>query len=615
MKTFVIRQRVADFLKSHTPFDALSEPYLLELAGSGKVIFHESEEYLFRQGDAAGRFLWIIQQGQVELLEVTASGERLRDRVGEGDLLGLDRFVGDGTYLYSARTATDVILYGVAADLFEPLVAQYPSVKRFLSAHYSVSGIRGFNKTSWLEAEAPPVEFLRARLVALSADVTRADATSSLIASRNGVAALINDDGRPLGTITALELCGSPAGSVRAAARQCPPAVAAPLSTRLAVRAMLRSRSEQLLITKDGTLASRLDAVLTSSELAMFSGHDPMGLVTALRSAKSAAEINPLLSQATRLVADGLAQPHDVDDCCLVGTELGAAVADACLGIAERNVQKSGIARAGVPYCVVTFGAMARGDLVRLGLPTIAAVYDDSDESFKPEDSLYFAALAGETAATFNACGLVGPAQHWPEGAQPSMPLSEWIRLYGETIRNPVGHDLYGRREFFDLRPLAGDRSIFRKLQDCILLEFRDHAMAIVLLANDTLVHLPPLTFFRGLVLELDGAQRDSFNISETVVSALADAARVFALAKRRLTSANTLERFAMAQVDFPEGAAVISEAAEAFRIGLYYRAQAGSDLVTPGKLGKFDQLLLKTAFSSIQRFLEFTLSTFVGNA
>jgi len=215
----------------------------------------------------------------------------------------------------------------------------------------------------------------------------------------------------------------------------------------------------------------------------------------------------------------------------------------------------------------------------------------------------------------FHACGLAGPAQHWPEGAQPCMPLSQWIRLYCETIRNPVSNDLFGRREFFDLWPLAGDRSIFRTLQDYILLELRDHETAIPLLANDTLIHLPPLTFFQGLALDLDGAQLDSFDISKAVISPLADAARVFALAKRRLTPANTLERFATALLDFPEGASIIREAADAFRIGLYYQTLMGTSQINPGKLAKFDQLLLKTAFSSIQRFLEYIQSTFVGNA
>ena len=51
------------------------------------------------------------------------------------------------------------------------------------------------------------------------------------------------------------------------------------------------------------------------------------------------------------------------------------------------------------------------------------------------------------------------------------MPLSEWKRLYSETARNPVGHDLYARRAFFDFSPLSGDASILRQLQEHIRLE------------------------------------------------------------------------------------------------------------------------------------------------
>ena len=71
-------------------------------------------------------------------------------------------------------------------------------------------------------------------------------------------------------------------------------------------------------------------------------------------------------------------------------------------------------------------------------LPAIAVVYDDSDEGFRPEDSLYFAALAGETMVWLHACGLTGPRLLWPEGSQPSMPLSQWKRFYSETIRKRV---------------------------------------------------------------------------------------------------------------------------------------------------------------------------------
>jgi len=176
-----------------SPFDAISEVDLLDLAASGRVKFHQSNEYVFRQGETNGQLIWIVQQGEWNCLDQGASGEQLRDVLGEGDLLGLEQFAGDGPYLYSARTATDVILYGIAAPLFESLVARYAPVKHFLSAHFSISGILGSGKTSWLDAEDPSMDFLRARLVVIPLDASFAEAAPALIGARNGAAALANN--------------------------------------------------------------------------------------------------------------------------------------------------------------------------------------------------------------------------------------------------------------------------------------------------------------------------------------------------------------------------------------------------------------------------------------
>ena len=184
--------------------------------------------------------------------------------------------------------------------------------------------------------------------------------------------------------------------------------------------------------------------------------------------------------------------------------------------------------------------------------------------------------------------------------------------MYGETIRNPLDHDLYASREFFDVWALCGEVSILRTLQQHIAAELCGNQVAIPLMANDTLAHLPPLTFFDGLVLHLDGTQQDSFDIGEVAIAPIAGAARVFAIAKGNLTSANTLARLETAGLDFPQGAAIFREAADAFRIALYYQALSAGPRINPAKLGRFDQLLLKGAFSSIHRLLEFTASIFL---
>ncbi|MEO8369446.1 MAG: putative nucleotidyltransferase substrate binding domain-containing protein [Candidatus Solibacter sp.] len=554
MKTSVIRQRVADFLRRHAPFDGLEEQDLLELAGSGKVKFHESDEYVYWQGDPKGAFVWTIQQGRVELLEQSGGGERLRDVLGEGDLLGLERFEGDGRCRYAARTASDVILYGVAANVMEAMVARYPAMRRFLAAHFSVSGALGFSRTSWLDAPAPPMEFLRARR------------------------------GRR-----------DPAGL---------PPMAGPADTRRAVRAMLRARSDAVAM-EDG-------AVLTARDLAMFCGQDAPGVVEGIRCATSVAEIGPLLALAARMVRAAVAQLRDIDDCRAIGAEVQSAVVEACLRLAAADVRAAGIAPPRAPYCWMMFGGAARGDAAGWELPALAAIHDDGHADFAPEDSVYFAALAGEAASRLHALGLQGAGLEWPEGARPSMPLREWQRFYSETVRNPLFHNLYARRGFFDFRLLSGDAAMLQQLERHVASELGECEAAIALLAIDTMGHVPPLAFFEGLVMEIDGAQRESFDIGEAVIAPLSDAARVLALSRRQLTPVGTLERLEMATANFPDGAVAMQLAADAFRIGVYYQTLAGRSRIDCAMLGKFDQKLLKTALVSIERFLEFTVNTLV---
>ena len=175
MNTHIIRQRVADFLKANPPFDQIQNDDLLQLAGAGRIAFHEGDEVIFRQGEARGSMIWVIQQGKVEVLEQSAAGERLRDLLGEGDLLGLDRFLDTQAYVHSARTASDVILYGLEALAFEALAERYPSMGRFLDVQ--LSAIRTYAKragtpngkpgaraehagTNWLDTSPPPKEFM-----------------------------------------------------------------------------------------------------------------------------------------------------------------------------------------------------------------------------------------------------------------------------------------------------------------------------------------------------------------------------------------------------------------------------------------------------------------------
>ena len=108
---------------------------------------------------------------------------------------------------------------------------------------------------------------------------------------------------------------------------------------------------------------------------------------------------------------------------------------------------------------------------------------------------------------------------------------------------------------------------LFHALTDEIRDQFRGNRLTPALLANDTLGNLPPLTFYRGLVVDLDGAQHDSLDVGVTGISPVADAMRVFALSAEEPTPSTTLGRLDRAALNFPDGAAIFADTAEAFRI------------------------------------------------
>jgi len=545
MNTSVIRYRFADFLKRHAPFDFVPEPDLLALASTGRVKFHEADEVIHRCGQPKAAFVWVIQQGRVELVLERNDERQLLDVAGEGDILGLDRFVGDGIYRTTATTASDTILYAVDAKAFEDILARNPDVERYFTAHFSLTGIAAA-RGSWLDAEPPAIEFLQHR------------------------------PAQPMDGLPVLE---------------------EGFTTRQAVHAMMRSRCRSVRIA---------DAVLTSADLALFCGADPAGLLHEIRSASHSAELKPLLKIAGRMVMEGLAGPHDVDDCSRIATEFVAAATAACIRLAEQDAAEAGIPPPAARYAWFAYGNLARGELLRLSPPKVGMVFDDSPLGDPTAASIYGSVVAGRVSDWMYRCGLSGPEAAWPAGSHPCMALTEWQYFFGSTIRNPIGHDLFARREFFDIRPLAGDQTLAEELESWLADQLQRSELLVPLLANDTLGNLPPLTFYSGLVVALDGTEHKDLDLAAAALCPISDAARVFALANGR-EQVSTLDRLRAAGSE-----PVFADAAQAFRIALYQQALAGGNRIEPSKLPRLDQRLLKTAFGSVLLLLEHTTRKFI---
>lgn len=549
MKTSVIRHRVADFLKQFPPFDEAPFAELMDLAGAGRVQFMESETYVYWRSKPWPDRVWVIQQGAVELLDEAAGEDRRIDLLGSGDCLGLERYLGDKVAATAARTASDVILYSFEARAFDDFRVRNPRVSRFIAAH----------SASHTAAEPHTVSgepsWLGRHLPPI--EYLRSKAAE-----------------RPERELPVLP--------IGAAAGEC-------------FAAMLVNGTDSVLIASDGEHAQ-----LGAAELSLVTGWNPVLLSREIAGANDQS-LRHLAGCAEAQLAAAVASPEDVRLGAVLGTRLSIALADVLIREATRAVVP-GEADA----CWVMLGRAGRGELLSIEAPALAVICPDtmSDTGIKQRR-----AALDQVARGLAACGIPASIDGSDEFGL-CLRLSEWKNFFGRLIADPIGAEAYRHRALLDMSHLAGNPGLLPELQRFVHQAMAASRSFLPLLANDTQDHLPPLTFYEGLVVDLDGREKSSVDLFEKALRPVADAARVIAMSAGQLNVTNTSDRLKLAA---PRNPKVLTAAVSAFETVAYFecverrRRPLEAGHVDPSQMSRFDQRLLKTAFGSIQVLLEET--------
>lgn len=627
MKTSLIRYRVADFLREHQPFDVFSMDDLLAFSGAGRVIFHEDDIHLYRVGETRESLVWVIQQGQVEILDETTEGTQLRDVLVPGDILGLERRADSTKYAQTARTATEVILYAFDLGEFEGLAARYPEAIRFLTAHLSAGARRtkalqapatrerllsADERGVWLNAPGRPSATISRRALTCEPGLEVREVARRMSEAGRDAIAVIDAQGILIGTITGADLLDQVStGAVRSdwpvetIMNSRFTTVPAGQVSRDYMLEMIRRRCRVLAVTTDGSPSTPLRELLTELDLVIDSGRNPMALLREIAVSESISELAYLLDRAKSFVLDGLAGSSVVEWYAQFWSQTNRALVARVSSIAIDELERAGRELPRLRMCRLFLGGAGRGDLIAGPAPEFGIIYDGySDAGTEPVDR-YFETLLAKITAKLQACGLSIVREPVCRS------LGDWRAFYSELIRDPIGNGIFASREYFDLQLVDGDEGLVAGLQSIILSEISGSDAFLPVLANDTIANQPPLTFYKGVVIESDGRLRTTLDLEQSVLIPVADAGRVMALGRQDISSPRTLDRLDRAAADMPFYASILHDAAEAWRIAAYHHAIAGLTGQGSGETGRrnkftrFDQRLLKTAFDSTRRFLE----------
>jgi CBS domain-containing protein len=160
---------------------------------------------------------------------------------------------------------------------------------------------------------------------------------------------------------------------------------------------------------------------------------------------------------------------------------------------------------------------------------------------------------------------------------------------------------------------VLGDRTLVERLEATVREEVAAADIFVRLLAHDCLANLPPLAFFRDLVVDDTGEKSEVLHLQRSALLPLVDVGRVFAISAGRFFGDSTLERFGVARERLPMSESIFREAADSLRVMLYHKTRAGirrqdgGAELDPASLSHYDRRVLKSGFESILRLLEFT--------
>ena len=593
MQTAAIPYRVADFLKQHPPFQFLDEAELVALAARGRVKFYTPDEYICWQASPHTSFIYVIQQGSVSLWDESVDPPALRDIRGAGDCIGFEQFNGAPTSLHSAKAATEVMVYALPAADFEPLLARHPRAAAYVAASSAVTADYS------AESERPlPHETFLADLVRggepLSCPASTPIREAARLLSDSGTHAVALMEGEQLATLLTSSdvLCWAASGArdpeqparniASASAMTMPPQT----MVSECVLAMAEARASAAALTSDGSAGTTIHGIVTAGSLAPAFGDDPVTILQEIVRAPDLSALRALNARARSWIRDNLAAPPALDWLAVWADLVNRRILERLLHFtACRDTQ--------MLFCF--HGSAGRQELLTALAPNIAVI------GAAPPS------LGTALGTALAECGYLSPKP--PVAAS----LEEWKARFSGWIRDPILNQAYLSLSLFDLRPVFGPAPIFDELKRHVRAELAEEPAFLRILANDCLSSLPPLTFFRDLVIEESGEQTATFRLKSSALRPLIDVARVFGIASGNPLGASTSQRFQQARRLLPAREAIFREAAEAMRIMLFHQVRAGLRMGTSGSalplsmVSRHDRQVLKSCFRSTHNLLEFT--------
>ncbi len=599
---------IRDFLAQRPPFDSLPDERLNLLPKSLEIRYLRRDSS-FPPGDASNNYLYIIRSGVVDLLD---DKNRVIEKLDEGDIYTIPCQLVDIGRATRGVAVEDTLLYLVPCQVLQELRAAEPEFNLHFSESMrerlkqAVSTIQETMNPNDLTLFSQEVSNLLNKAPVLASAKTSIKEVAQVMTDRNVSSIMLTQDNELVGMITDSDL-----------RRRC--IAADVLSSEPASRIM---SSNLQTIEKDAILQQALMTMtrLHVHHLPVMDGDKVIGMLTAgdlarqqttnsafiATDVRKSSNLEDLIEASNRLPELQVQLAYSGVTALHIGEYISSITDSITIRLLEMAEQEFGPPP--VPYTWLCGGSQARRE---------QSTHSDQDnalligDEMRGEHKAYFTALADRVCDGLDACGFIYcPGEAMASNPSWRQPLKFWSHYFDDWTENPEPKSLMLSSIFFDLRPVYGEQSLYKELQQNFLNKTRNNGIFTAYMAANALQFRPPLGFFRNFVLIHGGEHHDTFDIKHLGIVPITDIARVLALSKG-LPQINTTERLRAAATTnalSAEMGANLEDALE-FIASLRIRHQAQQirlgvkpdNYLPPQDLSELERRHLKDAFSVIQ--------------
>lgn len=596
---------IAEFLRSHPPFDGLDEEALASVAASAEIEFYAARSPILDSAEAVAAFAYVVRRGSVELM---VDGHLL-DLMEEGEMFGFVSLLSEGPLGFVARAGEDTLVYRIPADVIRPVLEQPASV-RFMVQRMDkrVHLLAGLESEPPLSAAGRPVgELIRAPALVCPAATSVQEAAMRM--AEAGATCVMVDIGDGLGIVTDRDIRTRVVAAGAGPDTPLSDVMTAPAWTvsadRMATEALLEMLDHGIRHLPVLSAGRRLLGVLDDVDLMANERRAPFHLRSSIAHSADAKEV----AEATAELPDTVVALYDAG---LPPAAICRTIASIHDTVTRRLIEfaHGELGRPPVPYTWLATGSFGRFEPFPSSDADSAIAWDGPDDD--PDVRRAIVALAEHVLERLEACGFRPDTK----GAVASNPLfarsiEDWERAAGSWVEQPDrNRGLLLLSVVVESDPVWGATAVADHLFN-VFAHTSGRERMLTRLAAAALLERPPTGFLRNVVLHSSGERKGVLDIKRHGLVPIQALARWSGLVAG-VSAASTRARLRAsleAGTLKPDDVAILRGAFELFsalrmehQVGQLRAGEDPDDLIEPKSLAPLTRTSLKEAFRAVAR-------------